>query len=665
MTIEYLDSKRLSGLSTDIKPRNIQANSIFVETDTGSRLWFPGSHDSMYEYFQALTSVQTSHFVEWFSGSGLSTIWTTGGSGGSSSMSDAIDGGLAIATSTTNNSTQYIHFNDKRHYDYQDSVVIAVQKISTSPASFITGLIRSASGISNALLAAGVDLMGIGRGETGNYAIYTADGSTQSGTTSSVASDTEYHTFKGVMGSSNNLFYLDGVLEVTKTTNLCSTDGLQPFSAIRTGTTAVKTLNISFLECYNTSVSINSSLYEILSELTQVTGQRVVEQFQGNNIDTTRWTTTGIGTATTKDEINGGVEIASSNTATSVAFNSKRQYDNSNSVFISVFKRNTSGQGITHVGLVDTANTLGGNYSIAEDATNQTYKRLQTRDNSTTSSTNSTIAVDLAYHVYKVDLSASDNKLYIDGVLEVTKTTNLPTGKLMPELGTDRSAVGVANGMQTTYFEAYNKLAISSWYNSVYEMFNPLTTVAKSHFWEWFDGNNIDTTRWTQTLVGSSSGAMNDAVDGGFQITSGAVSGNRAEYDFNNKRQHDYQNSEFICVMKANSTSSIFIRCGFLDDVLASFANGAYWRFDTNTSIYYNLATQGSATDSDVTADTNYHSFKGTVTSSDFKGYIDGVLKVTISTNLPTAKYQPHIDVGTRTSSAKTGNFTYFEAYNT
>ena len=29
-------------------------------------------------------------------------------------------------------------------------------------------------------------------------------------------------------------------------------------------------------------------------------------------------------------------------------------------------------------------------------------------------------------------------------------------------------------------------------FDSVYEMFNPLTDVRKQHFWDWFSGKSID-----------------------------------------------------------------------------------------------------------------------------------------------------------------------------
>ena len=43
MTIKYLDSKRISALSGDTKPTNVETNSILVEKDTGVRRWFDGT----------------------------------------------------------------------------------------------------------------------------------------------------------------------------------------------------------------------------------------------------------------------------------------------------------------------------------------------------------------------------------------------------------------------------------------------------------------------------------------------------------------------------------------------------------------------------------------------------------------------------------------------
>ena len=43
MAIKYLDAKRIQGLSSDTKPTNVPAGSIYVETDTYYYSWFDGT----------------------------------------------------------------------------------------------------------------------------------------------------------------------------------------------------------------------------------------------------------------------------------------------------------------------------------------------------------------------------------------------------------------------------------------------------------------------------------------------------------------------------------------------------------------------------------------------------------------------------------------------
>ena len=85
---------------------------------------------------------------------------------------------------------------------------------------------------------------------------------------------------------------------------------------------------------------------------------------------------------------------------------------------------------------------------------------------------------------------------------------------------------------------------------SVYEMTNPLTTVRKQHFWEYFSGATLNS-RWAITNWNSVTGAtaMADEVDGGLKLT---TSGNRSAIQFNDIRPftHAGSGSEVIWVAK-------------------------------------------------------------------------------------------------------------------
>ncbi len=86
---------------------------------------------------------------------------------------------------------------------------------------------------------------------------------------------------------------------------------------------------------------------------------------------------------------------------------------------------------------------------------------------------------------------------------------------------------------------------------------------------------------------------------------------------------------------------------------------------DTN----FELATSDgtlSFTATDVTLDSNFHSIKLEGTSANVQLTLDGVLKVTKTTNRPTSNVQPQMYVlDLATSSAKTGQCRYLEVFNT
>jgi len=99
---------------------------------------------SLYESFQALTSIQVSHFVEWFSGQDLDSIWLKQilvGSGHTFTIQDEIDGGAKVLLGSTGAGDHAsLNFNNKRHYDPADSIMIAVGKrVSTTNSTFSVG----------------------------------------------------------------------------------------------------------------------------------------------------------------------------------------------------------------------------------------------------------------------------------------------------------------------------------------------------------------------------------------------------------------------------------------------------------------------------------------------------------------------------------------------
>ncbi len=204
---------------------------------------------------------------------------------------------------------------------------------------------------------------------------------------------------------------------------------------------------------------------------------------------------------------------------------------------------------------------------------------------------------------------------------------------------------------------------------SVYEMTNPLTTVRKQHFWEYFSGATLNS-RWTATTTGSSTGVIADSVNGGYLITTGSSNNDRVEIDFGQKRQFSKTGSRFIIVATMGQTTNLISQLGFMDNVHASYTNKAIcgiWTAAASVKFLWQSTGTGTSTNtsSTLTTDTSPHVFEGVLSGSNFVGTIDGTITTTISTNLPDLDMQPHIDMIAKESASKTLNVRYCEAYNT
>jgi len=203
----------------------------------------------------------------------------------------------------------------------------------------------------------------------------------------------------------------------------------------------------------------SESLYEQLHPLTFVAKQRVVENFSGDTLNE-RWTITetGTGTQAMADSVDGGFLVTTSTGASdkiTLNFNNKRQYAHDGSGFICVAKRFTSAM---IIGFNDTLTTWDNpsNESGVNSKGSASFQTAITSDSTTQTETNTSIAPDTNFRSYKGELDGTDFELTIDGVLEVTKTTNLPIAKMQIHSPFTFVESGVAGKVAVRYLEAYN-----------------------------------------------------------------------------------------------------------------------------------------------------------------------------------------------------------------
>tara|TARA_R110000803_G_scaffold21303_1_gene53801 strand:- start:30 stop:1478 length:1449 start_codon:yes stop_codon:yes gene_type:complete len=192
--------------------------------------------------------ILSQRVVENFSGSALDTDrWTfrniTGT--GTGAMGNSVDGGYEINPSTGGTDQSQIDFNGIRQYSPTGCAMISVAKsIGVSPNHHVLGLINDytlniSTAQTNSII---IDTSGA------SFRALSGDGSTWSSAGTVISKDNNWHNFKVEASSSNILYYADGLLRITKTTNR-PTLPLQPRFVARY---ASSTLSIRYAEAYNT-----------------------------------------------------------------------------------------------------------------------------------------------------------------------------------------------------------------------------------------------------------------------------------------------------------------------------------------------------------------------------------------------------------------------------
>jgi hypothetical protein len=209
-------------------------------------------------------------------------------------------------------------------------------------------------------------------------------------------------------------------------------------------------------------------------------------------------------------------------------------------------------------------------------------------------------------------------------------------------------------------------------FDSMYESFNPLTTVNKQHFVDWFTGKQLSSIWTTHDISGAGTFEMADDVDGGFKIITNTGSTAKNSINFGDIRQYSPTASEVIFIAKRITDSGINGQW----NIGLSYGNSNYPSHSivvTNypADTYYSLSSTASSgvsrssnTGTSTPVDTAWHSHRLTNGSSDLKLTIDGVLEVTRTAHRPIHNMQPLVQVYS-VSLASEMRIRYFEAYNT
>tara|TARA_R110000803_G_scaffold161231_1_gene224986 strand:- start:521 stop:1156 length:636 start_codon:yes stop_codon:yes gene_type:complete len=207
-----------------------------------------------------------------------------------------------------------------------------------------------------------------------------------------------------------------------------------------------------------------SSVYEMTNPLTVVRKQHFWDWFSGDSLNA-RWTQTQVdvpASFTMMDGVDEGFKITADGGANNegmINFNNTRQYEETGSVSIGVVKATdivsvNSYSGMSgHITGVSAGNGYLVDSSLLWVNSNNTNFALITGHATVSNSTEGSVALNTNWQSIKIENGASDTKLSINGVLDVTKdSTYKPTIPMQPVTG----AFGNGKSIQVRYCEAYN-----------------------------------------------------------------------------------------------------------------------------------------------------------------------------------------------------------------
>jgi len=203
---------------------------------------------------------------------------------------------------------------------------------------------------------------------------------------------------------------------------------------------------------------------------------------------------------------------------------------------------------------------------------------------------------------------------------------------------------------------------------SIYEQLFALTTIMKQRVVDNFDGDTVNE-RWLLAhQQGTGSGAMDDAVDGGFKITSGTTIFDSTTIAFNGIHQYEPTGCVLIAVVTSENIANGLVQVGLHSGTIGGNFDSMVHDGRKGTANYrlITIDTTFATVDTGVAVDNNPHSIKLEGLSASVKDSIDGILRATATTQLPVDAQEPYIRARSETASqAGVHKVRYLEAFNT
>jgi hypothetical protein len=222
--------------------------------------------------------------------------------------------------------------------------------------------------------------------------------------------------------------------------------------------------NLAWFTGIDQAIARFGSMREALAPLTSSFNQHFVDWFSGTALDTNRWILAnfqGVGSLAMVDAINEGFGLSSGGNNTdqsSISFGTAvGQYSNSDSVMLAVARKvNASSDQATGLSSTNRVFTSLVHSAYYDDLSSSSFKSFTVSSSVGQTRTNTTAPSDTNFIGIKGELTPSSYLGSLNGTLEVTITTDLPTIRLQPVALHVISRSAGAKETRIRYMEVFN-----------------------------------------------------------------------------------------------------------------------------------------------------------------------------------------------------------------
>jgi len=216
-------------------------------------------------------------------------------------------------------------------------------------------------------------------------------------------------------------------------------------------------------------------------------------------------------------------------------------------------------------------------------------------------------------------------------------------------------------------------------FGSVYEITNPLSTVAEQRFVEWFSGTGVDSKRWSlEERTGNTTGSgMHDGLNGGYLLV-GSVAGTtqQALLTFDDTKQYHGSGTDgstiiWVCRLVSPMPNSANVATqgawGMMGTHPSYWLNGIKINVPTGDASYIGFYTMNHATEAGTNTDMpvglamSSRTYQLEQNNANANCYIDGQIKATRTSGMSIYDMQPFLNQKYPDSDV---HATYCEAWN-